>query len=190
MGNKGIEFTSGASLTVQNCVVRHVLQSGIEFAPNATSKLSVSNSLVADNGINGIIVAPNGSGTVAVALNRVEANNNNSGIRFEGDLSTGTVKGTLVDSVANGNSGAGFFAGTAPGFAPVTFMSIRSTTSNNSTGITVSGTGAVVRLLNSTVTGNTDGWLVFSSGAVQSYGNNSIDGNNANETAPPSATIK
>src|SRR5664280_1590619 len=46
VGTTGINFTGGKSLTVENCVIRHVTDAGIDFQPNATSSLSVSNSLV------------------------------------------------------------------------------------------------------------------------------------------------
>src|SRR5665213_3574328 len=64
VGTTGIQFNSGASLAVENCVIRHMDFYGIGFySTTATSTLTVSNSLVADNRINGIDFDPNGSAT-------------------------------------------------------------------------------------------------------------------------------
>jgi hypothetical protein len=48
-GATGIQFNSGQSLTVDNCLIRRLGSNGISFVPNATSNLLVSNSLVADS---------------------------------------------------------------------------------------------------------------------------------------------
>jgi hypothetical protein len=49
-GGTGIVFSSGAELQVVDCIVRNFTGRGIEFSPSAPSSLSVSNTLVADNG--------------------------------------------------------------------------------------------------------------------------------------------
>src|SRR5438128_2067156 len=77
---KGLRFNTGFSLTMTNCVIRNHTGGGIEFFPNASSNLAMSDTLVADNGggpgTGAIFVFPSGSGTVQVTLNRVEVNNN------------------------------------------------------------------------------------------------------------------
>jgi Right handed beta helix region len=190
VGASGIKFNSGASLTVENCVIRHMTADGIDFF-STTSALTVSNTLVADNGGNGIEFAPTGSATAV--FNRVEANNNAlSGIFVDGlnSAGTNTVNATVSDSVAAGNlNGAGFFSETGSGNAPTSIMVFHSVAANNGTGVFANGTGATVRLANSTLTGNTNGWQVFS-GVVDSYGDNYIDGNTNNQTAPPSIVRK
>jgi Right handed beta helix region len=191
VGNYGIQFNTGASLTVKNCVIRHVSHFGIYFTPNASSQLSVSNSRVADNApAGGIIVYPSGSGTVSAMFNHVEANNNTEGIYLNGSVSTGIVQGTVSDSVAFGNGGPGFFAITASGSAPTTLMVFHSVAANNGYGLEAKGSGANIGLDQSMVTGNLSGWVTADSGSVLSYGNNSIDGNTNNETAPPSIALK
>src|SRR6266851_2939029 len=100
-GGIGLQFNTGFSLTMENCVVRNHTSDGIFFAPNASSNLSVSNTLVADNGGRGVDVAPTGSGTVKAVFNRVEAYNNSSdGFAVRGPFSTGTINATVADSVA------------------------------------------------------------------------------------------
>src|SRR2546422_4758860 len=68
-GGTGLRFNTGLFLTITNCVVRNHTGNGIEFFPNANSNLSVSNTLVADNGGLGIFVQPSGSGTVKAVFN-------------------------------------------------------------------------------------------------------------------------
>jgi hypothetical protein len=189
-GATGIQFNTGKSLTVVNCVIRRVTHSGINFVPNAASNLSVSNSLVTDNGDSGIVVQPTGVGLVTAVFNRVEVNNNLAGIALQGSNSTGTIKATVVDSVAAHNGSFGFVASTNSSQAPTKLMLFHSVAANNGTGLEANGTGATVRAFQMMLTGNTNGWTAFSGGGVQSYGNNSIDGNTGNETAPPSIAQK
>jgi Right handed beta helix region len=182
VGQAGILFNSGASLTVENCVIRHMTNSGIFFFPTTpTSALTVSSSLVADNGGTGIDFDPTGS--VTAVFNRVEVNNNaNYGIAVAGNNSAGTntVNATVSDSVAAGNHGGGFLSYTQSGKAPTSLMVFHSVTANNVSGVEANGAGAVLRLANSTVTGNASGWLAQSGGVVASYGDNYIDGNGSN----------
>jgi hypothetical protein len=173
----GIEFNTGQSLTIENCVIRHMTGDGIDFTPNATSSLLVSDTLVADNSGNGIVVQPTGSGTVTAVLNRVEVNNNGAnGIEVAGNFSTGTIKATVSESVATGNSHldqVGFFAVSS------TLTVFHSVASNNYTGIEAAGSGGTLTIAQSMVTGNNFGWNA-GGGVVQSYGDNYFNGNGSN----------
>jgi hypothetical protein len=181
VGSFGIRFNSGASLTIENCVIRHMSSDGIDFfSSTATSALTVSNSLVADNGGNGVYLAPDGSATAM--FNHVEVNNNSEGILLYGGngAGTNTINATVFESVAAGNFDTGFFSITPSGTAPTSVMVSHSVAANNGTGVGASGTSATVRLANSTVTGNAHGWQAVSSGVMASYGDNYIDGNAGN----------
>lgn len=189
VGKNGIQFNTGKSLTVENCIIRHVTLRGIRFLPNAASRLSVSNSLVADNGDNGIEVIPvTGSGTVTAIFNRVQTNNNaNNGIEISGDSGV-SITASVYDSVSSGNGNSGFVILTFSG-APAKLMVFRSASVNNGFGVFAQGAGAILRIASSLVTGNGTGWTV-NGAVVQSYGNNSIDGNASGEAAPPTAVQK
>jgi len=183
VGATGIQFNSGASLTIENCIVRHMNGDGINFfSTTATSALTISNSLMADNGSNGVLLEPTGSATAV--FNRVEANNNALyGIFVDGVSSAGTntINVTVSESVAAGNGQAGFNSQTGSGNAPTNFTIFHSVAANNGIGVAAGGSGATLRLANSTVTGSTAfGWGAFSSGVVYSYGDNYIDGNAGN----------
>jgi Right handed beta helix region len=180
VGQTGIQFNSGTSLIVENCVIRHMTVNGIVFQSTAaTSALTVSNSLVADNGQTGIQFIPQGA--ASAVFNHVEVNNNGGhGILVNG-VSAGSnrVNATVFESVAAGNSGSqsvGFFS---TGSAQTSLMVSHSVAANNATGIGASS-GAILRLANSTVTGNTTGWSMSSGGVVASYGDNYMDGNGSN----------
>src|SRR5262249_33179465 len=87
----GIRFNTGKSLTITNCVVRFLTTTGIDFRPPASANLSVSNTVMADNGGSGTLIAPTGSNiTVRAVFNRVESyNNGGSGILVNGFVATG-----------------------------------------------------------------------------------------------------
>ena len=186
VGHTGIQFNSGKSLTIENCVIRHLTNEGIDFFPNAASRLSVSNSVMSDNNIAGIFVQPSGSGAVAAVFNRVQANGNSFyGILVDGSYSSGTTKASVYDSVAAGNA-VGFYASNSG-----TLMLFHSVAADNdSSGLQASGSGAILRIAQSMVTGNSSGWYTNNGGVVQSYGDNYINGNVGNETGPPPVALK
>jgi hypothetical protein len=182
VGATGIQFNTGQSLTVENCVIRHVTGDGIYFIPDASSNLLVSNTLVADNGGYGILVFPSGSGAVTAVFNRVEVNNNGShGIIVYGANSTGTINATASESVAAGDRGGGFFAFSNPGQAATTFTLFHSVATNNLIGIEADETNAILTAAQSMVTGNTfAGFVAENGGVVQSYGDNYFNNNGSN----------
>jgi hypothetical protein len=192
VASTGIQFNSGKSLTVDNCLIRRIGADAIQFGPNGTSSLLVSNSLLADNGNHGITVYAKGSGTVSAVFNHVQANNNGGiGIFVWGGDNTGTlpVKVTASNSLTSANGDSGFFASTRTGYAATTLMLFNSVAANNWRGLVANG-GATLRVGQSAVTGNQIGWMGVSGGSVLSYGNNYIDGNASNEGPPPSVGLK
>ena len=190
VGDNGIVFNTGQSLTVQNCVIRHMASEsvGIDFEPTASSSLFVSHTITSDNGDAGIYVLPSGSSTVSAVFNGVEANNNYDGIVVAGTNTSGAIKVTATRTVAAGNADSGFYAQGLTG--TTTFMLDHVVAANNANGVYATGTGATVRLYQSMLTGNAHGWQAVTSAVVQSYGNNSIDGNDGDEAAPNGVGLK
>ena len=190
-GGTGLQFNTGFSLTMENCVIRNHTGDGIKFFPNASSNLSVSNTLVADNGGDGIAVGPTGAGAVKVALNQVEAYNNSfNGFLAVGLSSTGTINATVADSVAANNGQHGFFAISTSGQATTSLMVDRSVAANNGTGLSADGVPATLRVGQSTITGNTTSWSVANSAVLRSYADNDIDGNGDGDPAPTAIATK
>src|SRR5262245_29286348 len=102
-GTNGITFNTGAVLNIQDCLIRKFLGSGIRFVPSATSKLAVSNTLVADIRDGGILIEPTGSGTVLGVIDHTTTEaiygSATVAIFVVGSSSTGTVDVTITDSV-------------------------------------------------------------------------------------------
>jgi hypothetical protein len=199
-GGNGIVFNSGKSLTVENCAIRNLTSVsgvalsgiGIQFVPNASSGLAVSNTLVADSSFHGILVAPSGSGTVNAVFSQVETYNNaGTGIFVKSSTnSTGTTNATVVDSVA-ANNGAGFSVESPFPLQPVARLLLdQSVAANNGTGVFSNGANAFALISRSTLSGNASGWLSTVVNTIRSYGNNNIDGNAASEAAPPAIALK
>jgi hypothetical protein len=185
----GIQFNSGGSLNVQNCMIRNFSNNGIVFISNTSAQLFISNALVSDNGGDGISIVPTGSGTTTGVLDLVQIENNaNEGLLAS--TNTQTIKMTVTDSVSSDNTNVGIYAQSLGG-TPVTIMVRNSTSANNGgDGLEAQGTGASIRVTRSTITGNGTGWETSSSGVVTSYGDNNIDGNAGGNSAPPSIGYK
>jgi Right handed beta helix region len=180
-GSTGISYSGVAgSLTIQNCVIRNLAGNAIDFEPNALSNLTVSDTYVANNGGNGIVVVPSG-GSVTAVFTRVETDNNYTGISLNGTL--GAINAAVTDSVATGNTYAGFDV--LSNGLPANMMVFGSVAVNNGTGLVTSGSGSTLWVGQSVVMGNANGWQALSSSVLQSYVTNQMNGNANNEDYPP-----
>lgn len=166
-GIKGIAFTSGAVLTVENCRVSGFDLRGISIessTPNATA--FISNTLVHDQTKNGIIVNPPGSVTNTVVLDHVQVVNSAA-------VGLGLQPNSVVhvtNSDFSNNVGAAVYA---TGAADVTLES--TLIAGNGTGLELLS-GASARIANINVVGNTTGFIT-SGGVLNSFGNNYTSGN-------------
>ena len=171
VGTTGISYSTGQSLTIANSVVRNLTSSGIAIAGNASSRIAISNTLVADNGGHGIYVQPSGANIIVDAVfNRVEAyNNGQMGIGIFSNVVSGAssrVYALIVDSVAGHNHASGFY-----GLGLVTFVSVyRSATIGNSAFGVMADGHAVISMSQSNV--ENDSWNWANGGCVTSYGDN------------------
>ena len=188
----GLQFNSGLFLTITQCVVRNHTGNGISFIPNASSNLSVSNTLVADNGANGIFIAPTLSPVVRGMLDRVTLLNNGfAGLNVSGSGSTnGGIGVQVVDSVAANNgsfqNGGGFVAQSTAGHSLTGMWLFRSVASNNfNSGVVAFGPLAAIEVSQSMITNNISGWLAASGSQIRSYGDNVVSGNASDEGAKP-----
>jgi hypothetical protein len=193
-GLNGISFTGGGALHVDKCLIKNFHGAapngiGLNFAPSIAGQLFVSDTVLIGNGSgtngHGIRIAPSGSGSAKVAIERVRAENNTVGIEAIATATSGVMYITIRDTLASGNSLAGFSAVTPASAQGINMMISNSAAVNNgSAGITASGAKALVMVGNATVTGNNFG-LSFASGAqLQSYGNNAVNLNIVSDGAP------
>jgi hypothetical protein len=185
-GLSGIQFSSGAALNVQNCVIKNFsgAGTGITFSPNAQAQLFVSDTLASNNGGGILIRTVNvGAGTIQATLNRVQVEDNSFGIKFDGTGGTGLFNMTVRDSVVAGNTGNGIWATSPSGGAGGHAVIDRTAAINNGTGVLFDG-GLGVLLNNSVMTGNSTGISAINGANLLSYRNNSIQFNNVSDGVP------
>ncbi|MEA2904638.1 MAG: hypothetical protein QOI12_2025 [Alphaproteobacteria bacterium] len=187
LGTTGIRFNTGKSLTIQKCVVRNMTSSGILFRPTGSSKLSVSDCLVTDNGDHGIVILPSGGGGSAVAtLNRVEAHNNqDNGFHIDGTSTTASVDVTATNCLASGNVVNGFRVNGDGSKARLTLVD--SVSAYNGFGVTANGSDSRIRIGRTKVISNASGWRATNGAVIETFENifgvrtNFVHGNTAEE---------
>jgi len=183
VGQNGIVFNNGGSLTVENCVIRNAVAIGLNFSPTASSSLLVSDTLLADNGGAAVQFAPIATGTYTAVFNRVEANNNafDTGIRITGsNTSGGSITAAVSESTISGNID-GIVVGSSTGQAVTKVTLFHSVVANNSNdGIVANGTHATLTVAQSAVTGNAGGGWFINNGVIQTYQDNYFNDNGAN----------
>jgi hypothetical protein len=186
-GLNGIRFAQGASLVVEDCVIRRfnaAAPNGSGILVNNTSltaKIFVVNSNITGNGAGsggaGIQIAPTGTGGATVVISNSSLVNNTVGIKASTAATTGGIGITVTDTTVSGSSLQGFFA-EGPSGAVRMMLSRVVSANNSSNGVQSTGANALVRIGSSVVTGNTGtGLLATGSGLLQSYGNNQVSGN-------------
>jgi hypothetical protein len=190
-GTDGIHFNTGASLDVQECLIRNFTADGIRFnaltQTTAKSALLVSDTRVAAN-LNGIRVLTEFANTPTGTLDRVVAvGNSGDGLQFY-LRGTGVVSFTVSDSVVSNNANGVDVSvgGTNPG--PISIMLRNVVASNNaSTGVTEASPTPITHVVitKSTITGNQLGI----GGQILSFGDNSIYDNTVGDGSPTGAPL-
>ena len=184
-GNYGVIFNAGASLSIQDCVIRNFVFDGIRFQPNAASKLSVSSTVISDlsNG-NGITVLPSGSRIVTGSLNEVEINNTGSdGLLVVGSGSSGIVDFTVSNSAIANNTFYGIVSASFGGAQTAVTVQNSMIVNHGVQGLLANGGSAVLHVTQSTISGNGTGLGTANGARLVSYGDNNLDGNTSNGTA-------
>jgi hypothetical protein len=182
-GNAGIVFGAGASLDVQECLIRNFTIDGLDFIPSATSSLVVTNSIFASNAINGIVVA--GAGSPSGVLDHVVVERNAAdGLQF------GAALFTVSDSVIANNGNHGVNVNTQQNPAAVMLRNVVVSNNNKivpSSGVKAGGALSVIRITKSTITGNNLGFEAGGGGLIISGGDNFVAGNTTDGV--PTSTI-
>ncbi|MER9916068.1 MULTISPECIES: right-handed parallel beta-helix repeat-containing protein [unclassified Mesorhizobium] len=196
-GVNGIRFLQGASLIVEDCIIRDFTAaapagSGNGILVNNTAlvtEIHVSNSYITGNSRNGISIEPGGSGGATLMVKNSVLSNNLVGLLGSTGTTTGSVDISVTDTVVAGGGAHGFSASAGSGALRV--MLNRVTSANNGdSGIRSANANSVVRVGSSVISGNGTGLNTLVSGQIQSYGNNQIDGNVSPGVAPTPVALK
>jgi hypothetical protein len=108
-GSTGIDFTQGAKLTIEDCEISNVIDDGI-YVSAATSTVTITNTVIRDNGSTGVNA---GGGSRVTVANSVVANNGQAGIFAS--ASGGTVTDVMVTHSTITGSPRGLDVATGPG---------------------------------------------------------------------------
>ena len=199
-GNNGINMTAGNRLTVENCVISNLSQSGILV--NAAATVRVTDSIVRDNagfGITlqngvkatitralvsgnvsfGLLLYGNTPSTSTLDIADSTVDGNGYGIFAFSKASTAILKLSVRDSRIVSNSSVGLAAQSDAGAATSLYAS-NNMVSNNATGLAAQGAGAKVISSGNTVTGNTGNGFYNSGAVFESAGNNTVRDNVGN----------
>jgi hypothetical protein len=163
---RGIEITSAAVVSIEDCVISDVIQQGIfDHRTGGQTKLFVTDSIVRNNGGPGIVAAAAAVGIVA--LDNVRSENNGYGIAVASGNNV-----VINRSVFSGNTNAG-----VEGDAGAQVVVNNSTISHNNIGVQ---SGSSVRLSNNDIAFNN----AALSGVSGTFGNNRFSGNGTIGTVP------
>ncbi|WP_100181178.1 MULTISPECIES: hypothetical protein [Bradyrhizobium] len=182
-GLNGIRFLAGVGLNVQNCVIKNFsgAGTGIQFVPNSSSRLSVSDTVISGNGLGstggGVLVGAQNAGanTIKASLNRVQLQTNGFGVKVDGTGGTGAIYMTIRDTMASANSGNGLWAIAAQGASISRIMVDHTSFVNNAgTGILSDGPPSAVLVNSSVVSGNATGISFLNGASLSSYKTNAI----------------
>ncbi|SRR5579883_309390 len=160
-GGDGVQFHTGASLTLVNSVIRHFVGDGVDITPSsAPMTFDIADTRVSDNGGVGVFIVPQGSASGAKGnITRVAADNNQYGVYIDGENAMIPVIATIADSTIANNKGAGLaltssFNGTIGTTANAILRN--STLSNNAIGFSVSAFYCFLLLNHSSFVANTN----------------------------------
>jgi hypothetical protein len=173
LGLNGVNFVSGAKLTLDRVFIQNFSSNGVNINANGAD-VTVRNSTMVNTGIGfrGLSTTAGQGGIIHVMIDNVQASHNSQGIRFEGN-----TFGVVKNSVASNNTLNGFVV--FPVSAGGAEMNIMDSSSNNNKqfGVFAGGTGqsGVVRIFNLTAFHNTTNQLsINAGGSILSNGRNHI----------------
>jgi hypothetical protein len=181
-GLNGILFNSGGSLVVQNCKIFGFTQWGVLFTPTTPGKLSITNSVITNNGstpgFGGVkVIGRAGATTISGVINRTLLANNANGFLIDGTGGGGASEITMRDSVATGNTGNGIVATSAGAVSSVVFVDRTNASHNGAAGIAATGVPAAAAILNNSNVHNNATGLLASGGQIGSFKTNAISSN-------------
>jgi hypothetical protein len=169
---RGIEFSSGKQLTVENCNIYAFGKRNISIESSTDqAQVLISNTILHDGLNNGIVVIPPTGIRNTVVLNNVRSVGNAAW----GLWAAGSSTVAISNSVISGNPAGGIHSDTAMVELDSTLIS------GNGAGIAASN-ATQVTLSNTTVASNATAFSTVSGGTFYSFGNNQVRGNTGGDT--------
>jgi hypothetical protein len=186
-GLTGVNFVSGASLTIEDCLIQNFTTSpgaGVRVSTSAgAQQVQILNSHIVNNSLAGtgagVFVQPSGTAAVRIDIENTQmAGNTNAAFRIDTSTNTGSgIRATINNSELSAST-FGIIANQPATKAQISIMVTNSTISEHtSSGIFAAGTAARVRIGGSTITNNATAASVAVGGVVNTYGDNYINGN-------------
>ena len=175
LGLNGVNFTSGATVHVENCVIRNFSGAGIKVATNTAARLIVSNTLISETG-QGIDFAGTNAANDAGVIDHTTITRTGAGVRISNraQVAISNSNISLNNTVA---ATAGIIITAAVGGSAIDLENCQ--VNFNSVGVQPNA-GNTIRLSNTHMTGNGNA-LNFNGGTIVSYQNNRIAGNAGGE---------
>jgi hypothetical protein len=182
-GTYGIQYISGASLTVDGCVARNMKTGGLLLGASASTAraLTVTNSSFENDGT-GVQIQPSGSGTVSLAFDatQIAGNSTNGGLLVNGNAGAGAINIAVTNSAISNNAGGGAWA-SSTGATINLYLTHVQVANNGSFGVESTGAAATVWLGQTTIAGNPNqGYNANSNGTINSFDDNYIADNGSN----------
>jgi hypothetical protein len=176
LGLNGVNFTSGATVHVENCVIRNFSGTGIRVATPQPARLIVSNTTISEITGQGIEFAGANAANDAGVIDNTTITRTGAGVRISNRASVAISNSNI--SVNNAvASTAGLIITAAVGGSAIDCENCQ--VNFNSVGVQPNA-GNTIRLGNTRMTGNGNA-LNFNGGTIGSFGNNRIAGNAGGE---------
>ena len=178
LGTNGINFTSGATVHVENCVIRNFSGTGIRVATNTAARLVVSDTTISEITGQGIEFAGTNAANDAGSIDNVRISRTGAGVRISNRASIAISNSAISLNNATASS-TGILISTAVAGGGV--IDLENCQVNfNSVGVQPNA-GNTIRLGNTHITGNGNA-LNFNGGTIASFQNNRIAGNAGGES--------
>jgi hypothetical protein len=183
-GTTGIQFNSGGSLNVRDCVIRNFSDNDIVLEPSTPINFLIANTIVSENSLAGILYFYNGSSaspSTNGVIDHVAATNNGTGIELDNATTAADTRNfTIFNTVSSNNVGDGLIINVGVASRFIVNIDSSSINNNGNNGINDTGTGnaPIVLLGRSVISGNRlNGIICNSAGTFATYGDNRINWN-------------
>lgn len=176
LGTNGVNFTSGATVYVENCVIRNFSGTGIRVATPQPARLIVSDTTISEITGQGIEFAGTNSANDAGVINRTTITRTGAGVR----ISNRALVAISNSNISLNNAGVSTAAVSITAGVAGSVIDLENCEVNFNSVAIQPNAGNRITLSNTHITGN-GAALNFNGGTIASFQNNRIAGNNSAE---------